>query len=432
LTGDFIKPVCLPNPAERFPPKTTCVVGGWGRIKERGLLPSVLQEVHLDLVKQSRCIHVLQTLRPGQEIFTVLCAGPEGGGRDACQGDSGGPLLCPRADGQWVAVGITSWGKGCGRSWNSNRNKPPSRRGSPGVFTDVSMFLLWIKFNLRKGVDTSMCSVADGVVHENKGIISNPARPGQSYDNNEICLWSIRAGAGKLVLMEFQEFGLEDDKLCQSDHVTVYVDGDNQIGRFCGSQTPSPILIVGSQSVAVQFVSDVSRTGTGFTMHFSDVQEDYSFGAQCGTVVLLQPKRAVKSPSHPQPYNNNILCRWVIYAPEDHIVKLNFDDFDLEESENCQYDSLTVFGDINGEDEIVVICGRSVPPAVLSNGHIMLLELSTDSSVFGRGFNASLSFISKKGKNVQHEQRNAPCDKLDPLVTHIQIVPWHYINIYTR
>lgn len=143
----------------------------------------VLQEVHLDLVEQSRCKHVLQTLRPGQKIFTVLCAGRERGGRDACQvrchynfpnidqdgkgswrtsclrvlhlpalqGDSGGPLLCPRADGRWVAAGVTSWGKGCGRSWNNNRIKPPSRRGSPGVFTDVSMFLLWLKINLKKG-----------------------------------------------------------------------------------------------------------------------------------------------------------------------------------------------------------------------------------------------------------------------------------------
>lgn len=34
LTDDFIKPVCLPHPGERFPPKTMCVVGGWGRITE--------------------------------------------------------------------------------------------------------------------------------------------------------------------------------------------------------------------------------------------------------------------------------------------------------------------------------------------------------------------------------------------------------------
>ncbi|XP_051545699.1 ovochymase-2-like [Myxocyprinus asiaticus] len=394
--GDFIKPICLPYPGERFPPKTTCVVGGWGRIKERGLLPAVLQEVHLDLVEQSRCKHVMQNLRPGQKTFTVLCAGPEKGGRDACQGDSGGPLLCPRADGRWVAVGVTSWGKGCGRSWNNNRIKPSSRRGSPGVFTDVSMFLSWIKFSLRKGVDRSLCSVADGVVPGSEGMIRNPAHPDQSYNNNEICWWSIQVDAGQSTLLEFLKFDLENDALCQSDQLTVYVGEDRRIGRFCSSQHPSSILIYGSHSVTVQFVSDVSSTGAGFTMQFSGVGENYSFGAECGTMVLLQPDRVVQSPAYPQPYSNNTLCRWVIYAPEGHIVKLDFDDFDLEESENCRYDSITVFGDIDGEDEIVVVCGRSLPPAVLSYGHVMILQFSTDSSVSARGFNASVSFISKK------------------------------------
>lgn len=45
-------------------------------------------------------------------------------------------------------------------------------------------------------------------------------------------------------------------------------------------------------------------------------------GAECGTVVLLQPKGAVWSPAYPQAYSNNTLCRWVIYAPEGHIVKV--------------------------------------------------------------------------------------------------------------
>ncbi|KAI7812094.1 putative ovochymase-2, partial [Triplophysa rosa] len=376
-----------------------------------GPLPLVLQEVDLDVVEQSRCKHVLQTLRPGQKVFTVLCAGPERGGRDACQGDSGGPLLCPRADGSLVAVGVTSWGKGCGRSWNNNKIKPPSRRGSPGVFTDVSLFLLWIKINFKKGVNRSLCSVEDGAVSDSKGIIRNPAHSEQSYNNNEICLWSIRVTGGKHVLLEFQEFGLENDMRCQSDHLTVFVDGKRRIGQFCGSQSPSPVLIVGSQSVTVQFVSDVSRTGTGFIMQFSDVEEEYSFGAECGTVVLLQSKEAVQSPAHPQPYNNNTLCRWVIYAPEGYIVKLNFNDFDLEESENCQYDSLTVFGDINGEDEIVVVCGRSVPPAVLSSSHIMVLQFSTDSSVYGRGFNAFLSFISRRDlRDTAYEDKREEAD----------------------
>lgn len=67
------------------------------------------------------------------------------------QGDSGGPLICPREDGHWVVVGVTSWGKGCGRSWINNKAKSSAKRGSPGVFTDVKMLLPWIKMKLREG-----------------------------------------------------------------------------------------------------------------------------------------------------------------------------------------------------------------------------------------------------------------------------------------
>lgn len=147
----------------------------------------MLREVRLDLVKPAKCKYVLQTVKRWhvnqrasgpQPAMTVLCAGPERGGRDACQvekpasrprsvagatrfficlfsfqGDSGGPLACPANSGRghWVALGITSWGKGCGRSWGNNSGRHPSRRGSPGVFTDVRLLLPWIKLKLREG-----------------------------------------------------------------------------------------------------------------------------------------------------------------------------------------------------------------------------------------------------------------------------------------
>lgn len=212
--GTLVRPICLPLPDEVSTPGTGCVVGGWGRTKEGtsspswsrsscvriscvylvysmrcvpgGHLPAVLREVPLDLVHPARCRHVLQTVKGAAPVqlrntVTVLCAGPEGGGRDACQvsatchvcpdfsleprphsprsspqGDSGGPLVCPAAagSGRWEALGVTSWGKGCGRSWGDNGSRPPSRRGSPGVFTDVRLLLPWIKQTLREGVFT--------------------------------------------------------------------------------------------------------------------------------------------------------------------------------------------------------------------------------------------------------------------------------------
>lgn len=77
------------------------------------------------------------------------------------QGDSGGPLVCPEGSGggHWVALGVTSWGKGCGRSWGNNSSRHPSRRGSPGVFTDVRLLLPWIKRKLREGMFSTSLSL---------------------------------------------------------------------------------------------------------------------------------------------------------------------------------------------------------------------------------------------------------------------------------
>lgn len=150
----------------------------------------------MDLVNPAKCKHVLQTVKgsvlnqgPGISHTTVLCAGSEGGGKDACQvgklfiylsiymsvclppthasfylscflqGDSGGPLVCQTGSsrGHWLAFGVTSWGKGCGRSWGNNSSRHPSKRGSPGVFTDVRLLLPWIKQRLREGRSKTSC-----------------------------------------------------------------------------------------------------------------------------------------------------------------------------------------------------------------------------------------------------------------------------------
>ncbi|KAM7396263.1 hypothetical protein PAMP_019320 [Pampus punctatissimus] len=409
--GALVQPICLPLPDENISPETSCIVGGWGRIKERGRLPAVLREVQLDLVNPAKCKYVLQTVKSAilnqrslqpRAAMTVLCAGPERGGRDACQGDSGGPLACPArsGSGHWEALGVTSWGKGCGRSWGNNSSRPPSRRGSPGLFTDVRLLLPWIKRKLREADEqqrgttlSRLCSVRDGPVTDSEGIIRNPALPADHYEDNELCVWSISVPPGYSILLEFVHFNLENDSYCRYDRLTVSVGSQRPVGIFCGSVLPGPVLLNSSQNATLLFSSDISGGGSGFIVNHHAVRGYSDPG--CGTVILVEDQADnFHSPNYPQFYSNDCVLRWVVYAPPGHVIKLDFADFDLEESDRCLYDSLTVLADVEGTEEIVVLCGHSIPPPVLSYHSVMVLQFTSDSSITHRGFRATLTFIS--------------------------------------
>ncbi|KAM4846178.1 ovochymase-2 [Thomomys bottae] len=140
--GQFVGPMCLPEPGEKFKAGFTCTTTGWGRLTEGGSLPQVLQEVNLTILPQKECTAALLTLQKPITGKTFLCTGSPEGGRDACQGDSGGALMCRNKKGTWTLAGVTSWGLGCGRNWRDNEQK--KKQGSPGIFTDLSKVLPWV------------------------------------------------------------------------------------------------------------------------------------------------------------------------------------------------------------------------------------------------------------------------------------------------
>ncbi len=83
----------------------------------------------------------------------MVCAGVNGGGKDACQGDSGGPLVATNGASQRVLVGVTSWGNGCAVA------------NYPGLWSRVSSYADWIDQQIHAPV-TPRVSVGDATVTE--------------------------------------------------------------------------------------------------------------------------------------------------------------------------------------------------------------------------------------------------------------------------
>uniref|UniRef100_A0A3B4BR46 Transmembrane serine protease 15 n=1 Tax=Pygocentrus nattereri TaxID=42514 RepID=A0A3B4BR46_PYGNA len=125
---DYIQPICLPHPKQRFEPGRKCVIAGWGRLTEGGAVANVLQQAVVPLLNNTLCQEWLPQYIINQRM---VCAGYAEGGIDSCQGDSGGPLMC-KEEGHWVLGGVTSFGTGC------------ARPKQPGVYALVSEFTDWV------------------------------------------------------------------------------------------------------------------------------------------------------------------------------------------------------------------------------------------------------------------------------------------------
>jgi secreted trypsin-like serine protease len=102
-------------------------VMGWGAATQGGGQQRFLLKAEVPFITDSQCASAsgYSGLIPNEEI----CAGNwTNGGVDTCQGDSGGPMTKRNAAGEWIQIGIVSWGIGCAGAM------------APGVYTEVRFF----------------------------------------------------------------------------------------------------------------------------------------------------------------------------------------------------------------------------------------------------------------------------------------------------
>ncbi|RXM97483.1 Tolloid-like protein 1 [Acipenser ruthenus] len=158
--------------------------------------------------------------------------------------------------------------------------------------------------------------------------------------------------------------GLRDKDECSKDNGGCQHDCINTIGSY------------------------VCQCRNGFVLHENkhDCKE-----AECEHSVHSS-SGVITSPNWPDKYPSRKECAWAVTATPGHRVKVSFNEFELEQHQECAYDHLEVY---DGESDKAAIlgrlCGSKLPDPVISNGNKMYLRFISDASVQRKGFQATHS-----------------------------------------
>ena len=73
-------------------------------------------------------------------------------------------------------------------------------------------------------------------------------------------------------------------------------------------------------------------------------------------------------------------------------IEIVFDTLDVESTENCKWDSVTVYEGYSSNGQVLGrFCGQTVPPPLNSGGGAVYIVFETDRFVQGKGFNLTYS-----------------------------------------
>ncbi|KAF0028409.1 hypothetical protein F2P81_019496 [Scophthalmus maximus] len=272
----------------------------------------------------------------------------------------------------------------------------------PSNYTSVIGHILWVKFVSDSSISGAGFRATFSHLYGNDlvgdmGQIASPLYP-RTYPSNADYRWTVTVEGGSYIQIRFLDIDIEDLYDCYYDDLKIF-DGPSvhhyHIGTFCGLGLPPPVRSTGS-TVTLQFTSDSVTGGRGFLVEWTAVQDSgppptIPPGACGGVLIAGETPGFFFSPGWPEEYPNDQECTWLIRSP-DSIVEFNILSLDMEDYPTCYFDSLVIRdGGSSLAPVLANVCGRDPPGPLHSTGDSMFIHFSSDSSVNGRGFNASYS-----------------------------------------
>ncbi|XP_011637168.1 cubilin-like [Pogonomyrmex barbatus] len=209
------------------------------------------------------------------------------------------------------------------------------------------------------------------------------------------CVWKATAPAGDRLTIHFLErFDLSYSENCEREYVEIRdggTDGSRFLGKFCKDIAPSSMSTTGNM-IYVHFYTDVAEPKNGF-------KAVITVGEICGGI-LRSPTGVIQSPNYPHPYPTNQNCSWLIIAPTDHTLKLQFRDLELPGFHGCySTDYVKIAEKLIENDTISTIgtyCGLQIPDEIETSTNAVYVTFESDNREYVSYKGFSLNFIASQ------------------------------------
>lgn len=234
-----------------------------------------------------------------------------------------------------------------------------------------------------------------GILTHPRGEITSPNYP-NAYPHETECEWTITVEYGSSIQITVIDFDMESSGSCDYDGLII-ANGANrshEYAKLCHTNTKPIVITSNGHQVFLKFYSDASTVGKGFRATYVEVP------SKCGGI-LSADSGFIYSPNYPNNYNNNETCEWNIKTVAGHTVDLKIMDFDMDESENCEKDSLQLYEGRQALDSQLKFnyCGNQLPnqTAFSSIKNELLLVLTTDGDIEAKGFKLNYTMVGLFG-----------------------------------
>lgn len=119
------------------------------------------------------------------------------------------------------------------------------------------------------------------------------------------------------------------------------------MGPYCGDNAPPADIVSKLNMVTLHLQTGLTTTGRGFKISYKAVPMGKT---DCGGV-YTKPGYTIRLPTDESGfYMHDMKCYWIIMAPKDKFIVIDWLSFNLEESTDCSFDYVELYDNLANEN----------------------------------------------------------------------------------